>query len=53
MIKFVNYIVDVIKCWVDKYGCGDCEIEKVVLEGEGKIGERVENFWNLFFNWID
>ncbi|KAK4650319.1 hypothetical protein QC762_706360 [Podospora pseudocomata] len=52
-IKFANHTADAIRRWADKHGCGDCEIEKVALEGEGKIGERVENLWNLLLNWID
>lgn len=30
-----------------------CEIEKVALEGEGKILERVDLLWKLLLNWID
>jgi len=52
-IKFANHTADAIRRWTDSHGCGDCEIEKVALEGEGKIGERVENLWKLLLNWID
>ncbi|KAK4200449.1 hypothetical protein QBC40DRAFT_279968 [Triangularia verruculosa] len=52
-IKFANHTADAIRRWADNHGCEDCEIEKVALEGEGKIGERVENLWNLLLNWID
>ncbi|KAK4177465.1 hypothetical protein QBC36DRAFT_327019 [Triangularia setosa] len=52
-IKFANHTADAIRRWADKHGCEDCAIEKVALEGEGKIGERVENLWNLLLNWID
>lgn len=52
-IKFANHAAEAIRRWADKNGCGDCEIEKVALEGEGKIGERVENLWKLLLNWID
>ncbi|KAK0736840.1 hypothetical protein B0T21DRAFT_330436 [Apiosordaria backusii] len=52
-IKFANHTADAIRRWADNHGCEDCEIEKVALEGEGKIGERVENLWKLLLNWID
>ncbi|KAK3295770.1 uncharacterized protein B0H64DRAFT_322670 [Chaetomium fimeti] len=52
-IKFANHCAEAIRRWADSHGCEDCEIEKVALEGEGKIGERVENLWKLLLNWID
>lgn len=52
-IKFANHCADSIRRWADSHGCEDCEIEKIALEGEGKIGERVENLWKLLLNWID
>ncbi|KAK4146119.1 uncharacterized protein C8A04DRAFT_25931 [Dichotomopilus funicola] len=52
-IKFANHTADAIRRWADSHGCSDCEIEKVALEGEGRIGERVENLWKLLLNWID
>jgi len=29
-----------------------CEIEKVALEGEGLILDRVEALWKLLLNWL-
>ncbi|KAK4169437.1 hypothetical protein QBC43DRAFT_62155 [Cladorrhinum sp. PSN259] len=52
-IKFANHSAEAIRRWADSHGCQDCEIEKVALEGEGKIAERVENLWKLLLNWID
>lgn len=52
-IKFANHAANSIRRWADAHGSPDCEIEKVALEGEGKIGERVENLWKLLLNWID
>jgi len=52
-IKFANNCADAIRRWVDSHGCSDCEIEKIALEGEGKIGERVTNLWKLLMNWVD
>ena len=52
-IKFANHCAEAIRRWADSHGCEDCEIEKIALEGEGKIGERVENLWRLLLNWIE
>ena len=52
-LKFANHCADAIRRWADTHGCGDCDIEKVALEGEGKISDRVENLWKLLLNWID
>ncbi|KAM7184665.1 hypothetical protein V8F33_012868 [Rhypophila sp. PSN 637] len=52
-IKFANHGAEAIRRWADANGNKDCEIEKVALEGEGRIGERVENLWKLLLNWID
>ncbi|PBP21382.1 hypothetical protein BUE80_DR007824 [Diplocarpon rosae] len=52
-IRFANHAAEAIRRWADKHGCMDCEIEKVALEGEGKIAERVDNLWKLLLNWID
>ncbi|KAG8165649.1 hypothetical protein KVR01_004201 [Diaporthe batatas] len=52
-LKFADHGAEGIRRWAESHGCGDCEIEKVALEGEGKIAERVENLWKLLLNWID
>ncbi|KAK4106326.1 hypothetical protein N658DRAFT_490941 [Parathielavia hyrcaniae] len=52
-IKFANHCAEAIRRWADSHGCEDCVIEKVALEGEGRIGERVENLWKLLLNWIE
>ena len=52
-IRFANLCADAIRRWAETNGCEDCEIEKVALEGEGKIADRVDNLWKLFLNWID
>ncbi|KAK0124235.1 hypothetical protein ONS95_009210 [Cadophora gregata] len=52
-IRFANHASDAIRRWANENGCLDCEIEKVALEGEGKIAERVDNLWKLLLNWID
>jgi hypothetical protein len=50
--RFANSAATAIKKWTESRGY-DCEIEKVALEGEGKIGERVDTLWKLMLNWID
>ena len=52
-IKFANHAADAIRRWTETNGSADCEIEKVALEGEGKIADRVDNLWKLLLNWIE
>ncbi|KAI5457805.1 hypothetical protein BGZ63DRAFT_393872 [Mariannaea sp. PMI_226] len=52
-LRFASLCAESIRRWAEDHGCGDCEIEKVALEGEGKIKDRVENLWKLMLNWID
>ena len=52
-LRFASLCAESIRRWADAHGCSGCEIEKVALEGEGKISERVENLWKLMLNWID
>jgi hypothetical protein len=52
-LRFASLCADAIRRWADKNGCGTCEIEKVALEGDGKIADRVDNLWRLLLNWID
>lgn len=52
-LRFASLCADAIRRWADAHGCADCDIEKVALEGEGRIGERVDNLWKLMLNWID
>ncbi|KAH0561990.1 hypothetical protein GP486_003300 [Trichoglossum hirsutum] len=51
-IRFANSAAAAIKRWTGSRGY-ECEIEKIALEGEGKIGERVYALWKLMLNWID
>ncbi len=52
-IRFANHAAEAVRRWADSHNCEDCEIEKIALEGEGKIADRVENLWKLLLNWID
>ena len=51
-IRFANGAASAIQRWTQHQGYS-CEIEKVALEGEGKIAERIELLWKLMLNWID
>lgn len=52
-MRFANHGAEAIRRWTEAHGCGDCEIEKIALEGEGKIADRVDNLWKLLLNWIE
>ncbi|KAG5942239.1 hypothetical protein E4U59_001258 [Claviceps monticola] len=52
-LRFANLCAEAIRRWTDSHGSPDCEIEKVALEGEGRISDRVDNLWKLMLNWID
>lgn len=51
-IKFADMAAKSIRKWTNSHGF-DCEVKTAALEGEGKIGERVELLWKLLLNWID
>ncbi|PQE33447.1 S-adenosyl-L-methionine-dependent methyltransferase-like protein [Rutstroemia sp. NJR-2017a WRK4] len=52
-IRFANHAAAAIRRWADDHGSPNCEIEKVALDGEGKIFERVDKLWKLLTNWTD
>ncbi|KAH6603491.1 hypothetical protein Trco_008266 [Trichoderma cornu-damae] len=52
-LRFASLCADAIRKWADGHGCADCEIEKVALEGEGRINDRVANLWKLLLNWTE
>lgn len=52
-LRFASLCAEAIRRWTEAHGCSDCEIEKVALEGEGKINERVDNLWTLMLNWLE
>ncbi|KAI9718414.1 MAG: hypothetical protein M1812_004135 [Candelaria pacifica] len=51
-IRFADSAAHAIESWTDSRGYS-CEIQKIALEGEGKIAERVEMLWKLLLNWIN
>lgn len=50
-VKFANEAAAAIGRWAEKHGY-DVEIEKIALEGEGIVLDRVENLYRLLMNWI-
>lgn len=51
-IRFANHAAAAIHRWADKHG-SQCDVEKIALDGEGKISERVDSLWKLLLNWVD
>ena len=52
-IRFSNCAASAIKSWGDAHNQPDISIEKIALEGEGLIRERVDTLWKLLLNWIE
>lgn len=51
-IRFANSAAGAIKRWAEQNNV-EVEIEKIALEGEGKVADRVETLWKLLSNWMD
>ena len=53
-IRFANYAATSIKTWCQEHqpDIKDVEVEKVALEGEGYIADRVNTLWKLLLNWL-
>ncbi|KAI4272586.1 MAG: hypothetical protein LQ337_005199 [Flavoplaca oasis] len=51
-IRFADGAANAIHKWTESQGY-TCDIEKVALEGEGKILERVDVLWKLLLNWTE
>lgn len=51
-IRFANMGAEAIADWTKARGY-KCKIEKVALEGEGMIADRVDTLWKLLLNWVD
>lgn len=53
-IRFANYAATSIKNWCqeNQSDVKNVEIEKVALEGEGYIADRVTTLWKLLLNWL-
>ncbi|KAJ5654009.1 hypothetical protein N7490_001012 [Penicillium lividum] len=51
-IRFSNMAAESIRKWTADHGYS-CEVEKIALEGEGRITERVDLLWKLLLNWME
>ncbi|KAJ5893513.1 hypothetical protein N7495_005204 [Penicillium taxi] len=51
-IRFSNMAAESIQRWTSNHGYS-CEIEKIALEGEGRITERVDLLWKLLLSWME
>ncbi|KAJ0425506.1 hypothetical protein BJY00DRAFT_181847 [Aspergillus carlsbadensis] len=51
-IRFSNMAAEAIHKYAGDHGY-TCEIEKIALEGEGRIAERVDLLWKLLLNWME
>ncbi|EEP80219.1 predicted protein [Uncinocarpus reesii 1704] len=51
-MKFATMAEQAILQWAAVNG-SPCQVEKIMLEGEGRISERVDLLWKLLLNWID
>jgi hypothetical protein len=51
-IKFADMAAKSIKNYTKSRGY-ECSVKTAALEGEGKIGERIDLLWKLLLNWID
>ena len=51
-IRFADHAANAIHKWTSRAGYS-CKVEKIALEGEGKIEERVDLLWKLMLNWLD
>lgn len=53
-IRFANYAAASVKQWCQEHQpeIKDVEVEKVALEGEGLVADRVNTLWKLLLNWL-
>lgn len=51
-VRFSNMAAEAIRKYTEDNGY-TCEIEKIALEGEGRITERVDLLWKLLLNWME
>ncbi|KAK9261742.1 hypothetical protein V1519DRAFT_444927 [Lipomyces tetrasporus] len=51
-VKFANEAALAIQRWAEVHG-QNVDIEKIALEGEGIVLDRVENLYRLLSNWMD
>ncbi|RDA87296.1 hypothetical protein CP532_1325 [Ophiocordyceps camponoti-leonardi (nom. inval.)] len=52
-LRLASLCGESLRRWADSHGCADCQVQTIALEGEGRIGDRVDNLWRLLLNWMD
>ncbi|KAL4948816.1 hypothetical protein BDW69DRAFT_175721 [Aspergillus filifer] len=51
-VRFSQMAAEAIHKYTNDHGYA-CEVEKIALEGEGRIAERVVLLWKLLLNWME
>ncbi|KAK2808287.1 hypothetical protein FQN50_004846 [Emmonsiellopsis sp. PD_5] len=51
-VKFSTMAAEAIYNWAESHGCS-CEVQKISLEGEGRISERIDLLWKLLLDYIE
>ena len=53
-VRFANYAAVSIQSWCHQHQphVKDVRVEKVALEGEGYVADRVSTLWKLLLNWL-
>ncbi|KAL4887460.1 hypothetical protein BJY04DRAFT_2905 [Aspergillus karnatakaensis] len=51
-VRFATMAAEAIRKYTEDSGY-TCDIEKIALEGEGRISERVDLLWKLLLNWME
>lgn len=50
-IKFMDEAATALDAWAKAHG-EEVSIEKIALEGEGRVNHRVQTLYNLLLNWL-
>ncbi|KAL6238595.1 hypothetical protein BDW75DRAFT_246997 [Aspergillus navahoensis] len=51
-VRFSTLAAEAIRKYTHDQGY-TCEVQKIALEGEGRIAERVDLLWKLLLNWME
>lgn len=51
-LKFSTMAAKAIHRWAEDHGY-HCDVEKISLEGEGRIADRVDLLWKLLLRWME
>lgn len=51
-LKFSTMAAKAIHRWAEGHGY-HCDVEKISLEGEGRIADRVDLLWKLLLRWME